>query len=104
MNPYLVLNVSYDADDQTIRQAYLNGIKQATPDKDPQRFQELSQAYESIKDEASRLNYFLFDVTAPAQSPADVVRQYGRLREGGPRPLPFDEMKAFLRSCAEKGT
>lgn len=102
MNPYLVLNVSYEADDQTIRRAYLNGIKQATPDKDPKRFQEITQAYESIKDETSRLNFFLFDVTPPADSPFDVARQYGRIREKGLKPLPFDEMKAFLRGCAEK--
>ena len=57
MNPYLVLGVPVQADDPTIRRAYLEAIKQATPEKNPTRFQSLSEAYERIKDESSRCQY-----------------------------------------------
>jgi curved DNA-binding protein CbpA len=101
MNPYLVLDVPLEADDQAIRQAYLNGIKDASPDSDPKRFQALSQAYEKIKDESRRLHYALFNQECPGDSPLDVLVRYAQAQRSIP-PLSFDMMKEFLQSCAAK--
>ena len=100
MNPYLVLAVPPDANDQTIRRAYLEAIKISPPDHDPRRFQAVSGAYEQIKDEPSRHRYTLFDRTPPGDSPLDVFFRWAQLR-GQFQPLPFEAMKEFLRACSK---
>jgi curved DNA-binding protein CbpA len=101
MNPYLILGVPANADDQAIRRAYLEGIRQATPEKDPQRFKELTAAYDRIKDEESRYQYELFDMESPGGSPMEVFLKYARLC-ATPAPLPFEAFKEYLRSCLKK--
>ncbi|CAN5412391.1 hypothetical protein BH09GEM1_BH09GEM1_46090 [soil metagenome] len=100
MNPYFVLGVQRDADDQTIRRAYLDAIKRSPPDVDVARFQAASMAYEQIRDEASRHRHALFDRTPPGDSPLDVLLRYSRIHSQ-PRPLPLDAMKELLRACSK---
>jgi curved DNA-binding protein CbpA len=76
MNPYLVLGVPPEANDQTIRQAYLNAIKESPPETHPKRFQAVSQAYEKVKDQESRYRNILFNHDCPASSPLDVLARY----------------------------
>lgn len=101
MNPYLVLGVPSEANDQTIRQAYLKAIKESPPETDPKRFQAVNQAYEKIKDQESRHRHILFDHDCPASSPLDALARYAGHRR--PDPLPFDDMKEFLRSVSRSG-
>ncbi len=101
MNPYLVLGVPLEADDQTIRQAYLKAIKDSPPDADAKRFQAVSQAYEKIKDQESRHCHILFNRNCPADSPLDVLARYASHRR--PAPLAFEAMKEFLQSVAKSG-
>ena len=96
-----MLGVPVDADDSTIRRAYLEAIKSAPPDHDPRRFQTVSVAYEQIKDETSRHRYALFDHTPAGDSPLDALVRVSRLRRHHD-PVPVEVMKAFLRSCAMK--
>jgi curved DNA-binding protein CbpA len=100
MNPYLILGVPLQSDDAQIRRAYLEAVKRTPPDTHPERFQAANQAYEAIKDESSRLKYYLFDKTCPADSPLDAFVRHVR---SGPslKPLPFEEMKEFLRACSK---
>jgi curved DNA-binding protein CbpA len=100
MNPYLVLRVPREADDQHIRQAYLDAIRSATPDTHPERFQAASAAYEKIKDETSRLRYALFNHDCPGDSPLDVFLRQARLHARF-SPLPFELMKQYLRACSK---
>jgi curved DNA-binding protein CbpA len=100
VNPYLTLGVAPGADDQQIRRAYLAAIKEATPDTQPDRFKEISQAYEAIKDESRRLNFYLFNTHSSANSPLDALLQYLRARSQF-KPLPFENMKEFLRLCSK---
>jgi len=102
MNPYLVLGVSSEANDQTIRQAYLDAIKESPPEINPKRFQAISHAYEKIKDQESRHRHILFNHDCPASSPLDVLVRYASHRRRFD-PLPFDAMKEFLRSVAKSG-
>ena len=97
MNPYLILGVAPTADDQTIRQAYLAAVRESPPDTHPERFQAVSAAYERIKDEPNRLRYLLLNKECPGDSPLEVVLHFGRLHP--PAPLPFENMKAYLRDC-----
>ncbi len=100
MNPYLVLGVPLNSDDQTIRRAYVDSIKLAPPDVDPIRFQAVNTAYESIKTEAHRHRHTLFDVTPPGDSPLDAFVRYVQLRRP-PQPLSFETMKELLRACTK---
>jgi len=100
MNPYNVLGVPRDADDRTIREAWLKAIRQASPDSDPERFTALSRAYEEIKDETSRRKHELFNKECPGDSPLDAVVRHFRL-QGPPRPPALDAMRQFLRKCAQ---
>jgi len=100
MNPYLVLGITPDAGDQAIRRAYLEAVKEASPDTDPVRFRAVSEAYEKIKDERSRNLYALFNRDLPGDSPLDTFVQFHRLK-GSPRPAPMNVMKDFMRKCSK---
>lgn len=58
--PYELLDVANNADDDTIKLAYLQKVKDYPPDRDPEQFQLIRSAYESIKDPKSRLSHALF--------------------------------------------
>jgi curved DNA-binding protein CbpA len=66
-DPYLILGVSQDADDDAIERAYLEGIRRSPPERDPQGFESLRNAYEKIRTRRERIAYALFDTT-PADS------------------------------------
>jgi DnaJ-class molecular chaperone len=100
MNPYHTLGVPPDADDQAIRRAYVEAVKQATPETDPERFKVLTAAYDRIKDEASRINYELFDTEASAESPVEAFLLCARTSPR-PQPMPMETLKAYLRLCSK---
>ncbi|MGH6634924.1 MAG: DnaJ domain-containing protein [Gammaproteobacteria bacterium] len=64
-DPYLILGLEPGAEDGEIRQAYLKAIRRCPPEKDPDRFQALHQAYEAVKTRKRRLHYRLFDSQLP---------------------------------------
>ncbi len=55
-----ILSVSDQADDQTIKTAYLHKVKQYPPEQAPDQFQAIKDAYEMIKNAQSRAAYQLF--------------------------------------------
>jgi curved DNA-binding protein CbpA len=67
-DPYLILGVREDADDAAVEQAYLQGIKRSPPDRDPQRFEALRRAYETLRTHRDRLAYDLFDTAPPTSA------------------------------------
>lgn len=100
MNPYLVLGVPRDAADARIRRAYLDAVREATPETHPVRFKEIATAYEQIKDEVSRHRHELFDTTCPGDSPLDAFLRHARTA-ARTAPLGFDAMKEFLRAASK---
>jgi curved DNA-binding protein CbpA len=60
-DPYAVLGVSADADDETIRRRYLELVRQFPPEHHPQRFAAIRAAYEHLRDRDGRLKYRLFE-------------------------------------------
>jgi curved DNA-binding protein CbpA len=101
VKPYLTLGVAPTATDAVIRQTYLDAIKVSSPDHDPVRFQALTAAYTSIKDQAARDKHALFDITPTADSPLEAAILWAQAAHSI-RPLPFESLKTFLRSCAKK--
>lgn len=59
-SPFVVLGVSPDADDQTIRRAYLAQVQAFPPERAPAEFQAIRRAYEQIRDLRARIEYALF--------------------------------------------
>src|SRR5881275_1901511 len=60
-DPYAVLGLPADADDEAIRRRYLELVRQFTPEHHPERFAAVRAAYESLRDLNTRLRYRLFE-------------------------------------------
>jgi curved DNA-binding protein CbpA len=60
-DPYSVLGVEPDADDETIRRRYLELVRQFTPEQHPERFAAVRAAYERLKDLDARVRHRLFE-------------------------------------------
>jgi curved DNA-binding protein CbpA len=60
-NPYAVLGLPAECDDQTIRRQYLELVKRFPPEQEPEKFAAIRAAYESLKDLDTRLRYRLFE-------------------------------------------
>ena len=60
-DPYAVLGLPADSDDETIRRRYLELVKQFTPEHHPEKFAAIRRAYESLRDLETRLRHRLFE-------------------------------------------
>ena len=65
MDPYVVLDLPPDSDDEMIRRRYLELVRRHSPERDPKRFAEIRQAYEQLKDATTRLKQRLFQPGKP---------------------------------------
>jgi curved DNA-binding protein CbpA len=101
MDPYEVLGVSPQADDDAVRKAYLELVRQCSPDRDPEAFKRISSAYELVKTEKLRMERYLFNRDAAGETPLGVFLRHERYGEKR-KPLEFEQMKAYLRKCAKK--
>ena len=60
-DPYAVLGLPGDSDDDTIRRRYLELVRQYTPEHHPERFATVRAAYDQLRDLNTRLRYRLFE-------------------------------------------
>ncbi|HEX3146933.1 MAG TPA: J domain-containing protein [Gemmataceae bacterium] len=60
-DPYHVLGVAHDADDDTIRRRYLELVREFPPERHPDRFARIRAAYERLKDLDARVRHRLFE-------------------------------------------
>ena len=60
-DPYEVLGLPADADDEAIRRRYLELVRRFSPEHHPRRFAEIRAAYESLRDRDARLCHLLFE-------------------------------------------
>lgn len=65
-DPYRILGVTPAADDETIRHAYLDAIRDCPPERDAARFEAIRTAYESVSDSKRRLKHALFAAEGPS--------------------------------------
>ncbi|MBI5442201.1 MAG: J domain-containing protein [Deltaproteobacteria bacterium] len=61
-DPYSVLDLPEDAEDEAIRARYLELVRRYPPDHHPERFRAVREAYELVRDGDRRLNFTLFHV------------------------------------------
>jgi curved DNA-binding protein CbpA len=60
-DPYIVLGIAPESDDDTIRKRYLELIKQYTPEQCPKEFNIIREAYDKLRDLDRRVSYRLFE-------------------------------------------
>jgi curved DNA-binding protein CbpA len=60
MNPFAVLDLEETADDEAVRAAYLEAVRKSPPDRDPEGFRRIREAYEALQDHERRLALRLF--------------------------------------------
>jgi len=60
MNPFAVLGLEETAGDEAVRAAYLAAIRTSPPDRDPEGFRRIRDAYEALRDTERRLALRLF--------------------------------------------
>ncbi|MCD6224550.1 MAG: DnaJ domain-containing protein [Deltaproteobacteria bacterium] len=58
---YLTLGLSPDVSDDDIRKSYLNLVKKNTPEKNPDRFRQITEAYEKISTRRRRIEAKIFN-------------------------------------------
>jgi curved DNA-binding protein CbpA len=61
IDPYKVLELPQNADEETIRRRYLELVKRFPPERDPKKFAEVRAAYEALRDRDERLRKQLFE-------------------------------------------
>ncbi len=60
-DPYAVLGLPPDCDDEAIRRRYLELVRRFSPERYPEKFAAIRSAYESLRDLDTRLRYRLFE-------------------------------------------
>jgi curved DNA-binding protein CbpA len=80
MDPREVLGVAPTATEEDIRAAYLLKVKAYPPDRSPEQFERIRDAYEMLRDARQRARHLLFavDPDAPLTS---LVADHPRLRQ-----------------------
>jgi curved DNA-binding protein CbpA len=94
-DPYAVLKLAPDANDEQVRRRYLDLVRQHPPEQEPARFAEIRAAYEQLRDPATRLQTQLFNLRTDDSIDEILAEVRARLRS---RPIPTD----ILLSIAEK--
>ena len=59
MNPWKVLGVTRDAGDEEIRAAYLERVESFPPERAPEEFERIRDAYDALRDPRRRLLVWL---------------------------------------------
>jgi DnaJ-class molecular chaperone len=60
-DPFHILGVTADSDDESVRRRYLELVKENPPEQAPEKFAAVRGAYESLRDQETRLRYRLFE-------------------------------------------
>jgi curved DNA-binding protein CbpA len=95
--PYDILDVSINASDAEIKQAYLRQVKKHPPDHDPDQFRLIHDAYLAVKDKKARLSYQLF--TLPTADFDELVNRV--LDTDWPPKMSAEQFKALLHASID---
>jgi curved DNA-binding protein CbpA len=86
MDPKEVLGVGQDAGEEDIRAAYVRKVKEHPPDRSPEEFERIRDAYDSLRDPRRRMRDRLLSVDPFAPFVSVVEVQARPRRFGGPQP------------------
>ena len=60
-DPYEILELPPESDDEAIRRRYLELVRRFSPEHHPEKFAAIRAAYEQLKDVTTRLRHRLFE-------------------------------------------
>jgi len=63
IDPYDVLGIDRTADSEAVRRRYLELVRAHPPEREPERFAQVREAYDRLRDPVESLKNRLFDVT-----------------------------------------
>ena len=93
-DPYAVLGLPDDSDDEAIRRRYLELVRRFSPEHHPERFAAIRAAYEKLRDLDTRLSYRLFE--AGKRDTVDAILEELACRSQRRR-VPLQTMLAALK-------
>ena len=93
-DPYTVLGLTVDSTDEAIRRRYLQLVRTYTPERAPERFAAVREAYDKLRDPVSRLRYRLFAAGQDDTIEAIIADAKARLPR---RRVPVPELLALGR-------
>ena len=99
-NPYVLLGIPETADDEAIKKAYLQQVRQHPPEREPEQFQAIRLAFEAIKTRRDRLRYRLFQLETPDMEALVETTLQGRT---GKRPTEQQFLRALTESLGKRG-
>ena len=91
--PHVVLGVAADAGEEEIRAAYLRKVREFPPDRAPQEFEKIRDAYDVLRDPRRRARRLLT---------ADPMQPLSSLLEGRVRARRFAGPEAWLAVLKER--
>ena len=101
-DPFVVLGVDEGAGDEMIRQRYLGLVRALPPDREPDRFQEIRQAYEVVRNERSRLEWKLLHTGTAALTRLKL--HCLKAAEGGSRPASATTVAALVLDSLQQSS
>lgn len=102
LDPFHILGVSYGADDDAVRKAYLAAVRENPPDGNAERFGAIIEAYERIKTEEARARYHLTLTRNSFPSPVSALVEWARWDTKRLNPMSREDMQAFLKQVAAR--
>jgi curved DNA-binding protein CbpA len=85
-DPLTVLGVRADATDEQVRSAYLRKVKEFPPDRSPNEFEQVRDAYEMLRDRRQRVRHFLFSIDPGVSLESLLESDTGETKFAGPQP------------------
>ena len=86
MNAWAVLGIPVTAGEEEIRSAYLARVKEHPPDRSPEEFERIRDAYETLRDPRRRMRDMLLSADPEVPLVSLVEGQSAQRRFAGPRP------------------
>ncbi|WP_406698194.1 DnaJ domain-containing protein [Singulisphaera sp. Ch08] len=94
-DPYELLGVPRDADEAEIRRRYLELVREFSPERDPERFVAIREAYDMLRDPLKRLETQIFNLEIRDSIDALLTDLLARLREA---PIPMETLLKLAES------
>ncbi|MBF0369354.1 MAG: DnaJ domain-containing protein [Magnetococcales bacterium] len=84
IDPYQILQVPANTDDEEVRQAYLAQLRLYPPEHHPERFRQIREAFELLASERNRRDFSLFQTASPDLHP---LVQHLLKQKSNPEPM-----------------
>ena len=98
---FFILGLTPTANDDSIRRRYLELVRRYPPEKNPERFQKITAAYENIKTLRRRIRARLTDA-AEISDGQEALRQLAYACRPQRRPATLTELLNDLKRCKKK--